>query len=172
MWAGNTTTTNTAHDDGGQASSVSVSSDFAAVSYDEGEFSGRCCLRWVTRGPLTATFGRWLLLPSLRLHLNLIGIFSGGPFAAPTSNLRMTKSFELAQLACADQRVLRVFGCYPQWARGGIGRHAGLRILWSNPCRFNSCRAHHFNSGLWLFLRFHDKFLRVSGFAWQISERR
>ena len=30
-------------------------------------------------------------------------------------------------------------------ARGGIGRHAGLRILWSNPCRFDPCRAHHFS---------------------------
>src|SRR5439155_2600894 len=27
------------------------------------------------------------------------------------------------------------------WARGGIGRRAGLRILWSNPCRFDPCRA-------------------------------
>ena len=28
-------------------------------------------------------------------------------------------------------------------ARGGIGRREGLRILWSNPCRFDPCRAHH-----------------------------
>ena len=27
-------------------------------------------------------------------------------------------------------------------ARGGIGRREGLRILWSNPCRFDPCRAH------------------------------
>lgn len=27
-------------------------------------------------------------------------------------------------------------------ARGGIGRRAGLRIPWSNPCRFDPCRAH------------------------------
>src|SRR5215471_15574991 len=28
------------------------------------------------------------------------------------------------------------------WARGGIGRREGLRILWRNPCRFDPCRAH------------------------------
>src|SRR3954462_4889094 len=33
------------------------------------------------------------------------------------------------------------------WARGGIGRRAGLRIQWSNPCRFKSCRAHHLPRG-------------------------
>jgi hypothetical protein len=33
-----------------------------------------------------------------------------------------------------DARVVR--------ARGGIGRREGLRILWSNPCRFDPCRAH------------------------------
>jgi hypothetical protein len=32
-------------------------------------------------------------------------------------------------------------------ARGGIGRRAGLRIQWSNPCRFKSCRAHHHLDG-------------------------
>jgi hypothetical protein len=30
----------------------------------------------------------------------------------------------------------------PRRARGGIGRRAGLRIPWSDPCRFKSCRAH------------------------------
>src|SRR5882762_7993640 len=30
----------------------------------------------------------------------------------------------------------------PDWARGGIGRREGLRILWRNPCRFDPCRAH------------------------------
>ena len=27
---------------------------------------------------------------------------------------------------------------------GGIGRRAGLRIQWGNPCRFNSCLSHFF----------------------------
>ena len=36
------------------------------------------------------------------------------------------------------------------WARGGIGRREGLRILWSNPCRFDPCRAHqHLTKAVW-----------------------
>lgn len=36
------------------------------------------------------------------------------------------------------------------WARGGIGRREGLRILWSNPCRFDPCRAHqHLTKAAW-----------------------
>ena len=43
----------------------------------------------------------------------------------------------------------RIYTCRRQgeddataWARGGIGRREGLRILWRNPCRFDPCRAH------------------------------
>ena len=43
--------------------------------------------------------------------------------------------------ACTYPRPLQNWGNW-QWARGGIGRREGLRILWSNPCRFDPCRAH------------------------------
>lgn len=69
----------------------------------------------------------------------------------PLFRANQAKSESLSQPsanpACAVRRPLRECPVgsdrsHP-WARGGIGRREGLRILWSNPCRFDPCRAHH-----------------------------
>ena len=56
-------------------------------------------------------------------------------------NLRSAISVPFSQKVFTPSPLRRL--CWRPWARGGIGRREGLRILWSNPCRFDPCRAHH-----------------------------
>ena len=73
------------------------------------------------------------------------------PEASPFASLAHRNALEVRRLkrrqpwACSSCPFLAMLfpgGVHALRARGGTGRRAGLRILWSNPCRFDSCRAH------------------------------